>query len=75
MFEAVIGNSPDDPRSVALDDVKISEGACPPRGFCTFEIDQCSWYNSVGEGMSLSFCQVLFVSGSTLHIMDQYQNC
>ena len=50
IFESVIGVSPEQPRSIAVDDVKVSSGACPPRGFCDFETDLCGWYNSIGEG-------------------------
>ena len=30
---------------VAVDDVAIEDGACPPSGSCTFERDFCTWRN------------------------------
>ncbi|XP_061652622.1 MAM and LDL-receptor class A domain-containing protein 2 isoform X2 [Phyllopteryx taeniolatus] len=44
MFEAVAG---DWPRSdIAIDDMTIQNGACPPEGFCDFEMDLCGWVNN-----------------------------
>lgn len=50
IFEAIVGDSLDQARSIGVDDVKVSTGACPPEGFCDFELDTCEWYNSIGEG-------------------------
>ncbi|CAN7938493.1 unnamed protein product, partial [Ixodes hexagonus] len=30
---------------VAVDDIVIEDGACPPPGSCTFEVDLCNWRN------------------------------
>ncbi|XP_070701014.1 MAM and LDL-receptor class A domain-containing protein 1 [Pempheris klunzingeri] len=44
IFEAVVGDGPK--RDVAIDDLTILNGACPPPGFCDFEIDFCGWVNN-----------------------------
>ncbi|XP_074544676.1 MAM and LDL-receptor class A domain-containing protein 1 [Halichoeres trimaculatus] len=44
VFEAVVGNEP--LRDIALDDLTVLNGACPPPGFCDFEMDLCGWVNS-----------------------------
>uniref|UniRef100_A0A8C4IDF4 MAM domain-containing protein n=1 Tax=Dicentrarchus labrax TaxID=13489 RepID=A0A8C4IDF4_DICLA len=43
IFEAVVGDGPR--RDVAIDDLTILNGACPPPGFCDFEMDFCGWVN------------------------------
>ncbi|XP_025085553.1 MAM and LDL-receptor class A domain-containing protein 1-like [Pomacea canaliculata] len=49
MIEAVVGQS--DAGDIAIDDIKIQEGDCPPPGSCNFEVDTCSYYNIEGYGM------------------------
>ncbi|MED6241113.1 hypothetical protein ATANTOWER_028659 [Ataeniobius toweri] len=44
VFEAIAGNEP--MRDIAIDDLTILNGACPPSGFCDFEMDFCGWVNS-----------------------------
>ncbi|XP_041658947.1 MAM and LDL-receptor class A domain-containing protein 1 [Cheilinus undulatus] len=44
VFEAVVGDEPW--RDIALDDLTVLNGACPPPGFCDFEMDLCGWVNS-----------------------------
>ncbi|XP_034558606.1 MAM and LDL-receptor class A domain-containing protein 2 [Notolabrus celidotus] len=44
VFEAVVGEEP--LRDIALDDLTVLNGACPPQGFCDFEMDLCGWVNS-----------------------------
>ncbi|XP_057713068.1 MAM and LDL-receptor class A domain-containing protein 1 [Corythoichthys intestinalis] len=44
IFEAVAGNGPR--RDIAIDDMTIQNGACPPEGFCDFEMDFCGWVNN-----------------------------
>ncbi|XP_076003124.1 apical endosomal glycoprotein-like [Genypterus blacodes] len=44
VFEAVVGNGT--VRDVAIDDLTVLNGACPPPGFCDFEMDYCGWVNS-----------------------------
>nr|XP_054757008.1 MAM and LDL-receptor class A domain-containing protein 2-like [Lytechinus pictus] len=43
IIEGVLGSNP--VGSIAIDDVKISDGPCPRAGFCDFETDKCSWSN------------------------------
>ncbi|XP_022096408.1 MAM and LDL-receptor class A domain-containing protein 1-like [Acanthaster planci] len=33
---------------IALDDIDVLDGACPPDGYCDFEIDTCTWSNYRG---------------------------
>lgn len=49
MIEAIVGQS--DAGDIAIDDIKIQEGDCPPPGSCNFEVDTCSYYNIEGYGM------------------------
>ena len=42
VFEAVVGTD----YHVALDDVTILPGKCPPLGSCDFENGLCTWQNS-----------------------------
>ncbi|CAJ1072730.1 MAM and LDL-receptor class A domain-containing protein 2 [Xyrichtys novacula] len=44
VFEAVVGEKPG--RDIALDDLTVMNGACPPPGFCDFEMDLCGWVSS-----------------------------
>ncbi|XP_044077011.1 MAM and LDL-receptor class A domain-containing protein 1 isoform X2 [Siniperca chuatsi] len=44
IFEAVVGNGPW--RDIAVDDLTVLNGACPPPGFCDFEMDLCGWVNN-----------------------------
>ncbi|KAI3374795.1 hypothetical protein L3Q82_021349, partial [Scortum barcoo] len=44
IFEAVAGNGL--MRDIAIDDLTILNGACPPAGFCDFEMDFCGWVNN-----------------------------
>lgn len=44
IFEAVVGNGTR--RDITIDDLTILNGACPPPGFCDFEIDFCGWVNN-----------------------------
>ncbi|XP_028831425.1 MAM and LDL-receptor class A domain-containing protein 1-like [Denticeps clupeoides] len=43
VFEAVVGDGPG--RNIAIDDLLILNGPCPPEGFCDFEMDMCDWLN------------------------------
>ncbi|XP_076802493.1 MAM and LDL-receptor class A domain-containing protein 1-like [Clavelina lepadiformis] len=49
ILEAVTGNAADS-YSVAVDDVKINDGACDIKGHCDFESGLCGWFNSRNEG-------------------------
>nr|XP_033506790.1 MAM and LDL-receptor class A domain-containing protein 1 [Epinephelus lanceolatus] len=44
IFEAVVGDGPR--RDIAIDDLIVLNGACPPQGFCDFEMDLCGWVNN-----------------------------
>nr|XP_054757474.1 MAM and LDL-receptor class A domain-containing protein 1-like [Lytechinus pictus] len=45
---AVVGDVGNDPNSeLAIDDFKVEEQPCAPRGSCDFEKDYCSWMNDV----------------------------
>ncbi|KAM8850746.1 MAM and LDL-receptor class A domain-containing protein 1 isoform 2-T2 [Spinachia spinachia] len=44
VFEAVVGDGPR--RDIAIDDLTVLNGACPPPGFCDFEMDFCGWVNN-----------------------------
>ncbi|XP_038573588.1 MAM and LDL-receptor class A domain-containing protein 1 [Micropterus salmoides] len=44
IFEAVVGDGPR--RDIAIDDLIVLNDACPPPGFCDFEMDFCGWVNS-----------------------------
>ncbi|XP_034411292.1 MAM and LDL-receptor class A domain-containing protein 2 [Cyclopterus lumpus] len=44
IFEAVVGDGLR--RDIAIDDLTVLNGACPPTGFCDFEMDFCGWVNN-----------------------------
>ncbi|XP_041849179.1 MAM and LDL-receptor class A domain-containing protein 2 [Melanotaenia boesemani] len=44
IFEAMAGDGVK--RDIAIDDLTVMNGACPPTGFCDFEMDFCFWVNS-----------------------------
>ncbi|KAK2822608.1 hypothetical protein Q5P01_022673 [Channa striata] len=44
IFEAVAGDGPR--RDISIDDLTVLNGACPPQGFCDFEMDFCGWVNN-----------------------------
>lgn len=44
IFEAIAG--PESDGNIAIDDVIMVPGACPPLGSCTFENGMCTWQNS-----------------------------
>ncbi|KAM6919231.1 apical endosomal glycoprotein [Xenentodon cancila] len=44
IFEAVAGDGPN--RDISIDDLTVLNGACPPAGFCDFEMDFCGWDNN-----------------------------
>ncbi|XP_068593728.1 MAM and LDL-receptor class A domain-containing protein 1 isoform X2 [Cebidichthys violaceus] len=44
IFEAVVGDGLR--RDIAIDDLTVLNGACPPPGFCDFEMDFCGWVNN-----------------------------
>ncbi|KAJ8011341.1 hypothetical protein DPEC_G00057130 [Dallia pectoralis] len=44
IFEAVAGDGRDG--DIAIDDLTLLNGPCPPDGFCDFEMDYCGWQNS-----------------------------
>ncbi|GIY68139.1 hypothetical protein CDAR_255532, partial [Caerostris darwini] len=41
----ILGNKANASTAVAVDDVAIEDGACPPYGSCNFERDFCTWRN------------------------------
>lgn len=45
IFEAVAGLEAKG--DVAIDDLIVLNDACPPKGFCDFEMDLCGWANSL----------------------------
>ncbi|KAL5006374.1 hypothetical protein ScPMuIL_015180 [Solemya velum] len=60
IFEGEIGGSRSD---MAIDDITITQGACPLPGSCDFEADMCTWHNTrllddfdwmIGSGSSRS---------------------
>ncbi|KFM70445.1 MAM and LDL-receptor class A domain-containing protein, partial [Stegodyphus mimosarum] len=44
VFEAVMERGNDG--YIAMDDVVVKEGSCPPPGSCDFETDLCTWQNA-----------------------------
>ncbi|XP_033638977.1 MAM and LDL-receptor class A domain-containing protein 1-like [Asterias rubens] len=46
VYEAVVGTATSG--DIAIDDIDITDGSCPPTGFCDFEIDECTWTNYRG---------------------------
>ncbi|XP_028283475.1 MAM and LDL-receptor class A domain-containing protein 2 [Parambassis ranga] len=44
IFEAMAGDGLR--RDIAIDDLTVLNGACPPSGFCDFEMDLCGWVNN-----------------------------
>ncbi|KAK8758260.1 hypothetical protein V5799_004108, partial [Amblyomma americanum] len=44
VFEGTTSGDPG--TAVAVDDISLSEKACPSPGSCTFEEDMCNWFNS-----------------------------
>lgn len=58
-FEAVRGTGTNG--TVAIDDVQIRSGVCPPLGDCSFETDTCLWRNA----LKLDKVNLLRWSGST----------
>ncbi|KAL0966606.1 hypothetical protein UPYG_G00297350 [Umbra pygmaea] len=44
IFEAVAGVGTEG--DIAIDDLTLLNGVCPPEGFCDFEMDYCGWLNS-----------------------------
>ncbi|XP_014854147.1 PREDICTED: MAM and LDL-receptor class A domain-containing protein 2-like [Poecilia mexicana] len=44
VFEAIAGDEP--MRDIAIDDLTVLNGVCPPPGFCDFEMDFCGWVNN-----------------------------
>ncbi|XP_031666604.1 MAM and LDL-receptor class A domain-containing protein 2 [Oncorhynchus kisutch] len=44
IFEAVAGDGREG--DIAIDDLTLVNGPCPPQGFCDFEMDYCGWLNS-----------------------------
>lgn len=44
IFEAETGDGPR--RDIAIDDLIVQNGACPPPGFCDFEMDLCGWVSN-----------------------------
>ncbi|XP_077978864.1 MAM and LDL-receptor class A domain-containing protein 1-like [Glandiceps talaboti] len=49
VIDAIVGESLLEVGDVAIDDVEIVEGACPPPGFCDFEDGMCAWTNYDGD--------------------------
>lgn len=47
MFEGVRGSSY--MGDIALDDIDVADGPCPPPKACDFETDMCSWQNTAGD--------------------------
>ncbi|XP_061588557.1 MAM and LDL-receptor class A domain-containing protein 2 [Cololabis saira] len=48
IFEAVAGDG--SKRDISIDDLTVLNGACPPEGFCDFEMDYCGWVNNPPPG-------------------------
>ncbi|TNM98369.1 hypothetical protein fugu_014615 [Takifugu bimaculatus] len=44
IFEAIVGTG--ERRDIAIDDLTVLDGHCPPTGVCDFEMDFCGWVNS-----------------------------
>ncbi|KAM9718846.1 MAM and LDL-receptor class A domain-containing protein 1 [Menidia menidia] len=44
IFEAEVGDG--QRRDIAIDDLTVLNGECPPTGFCDFEMDFCGWVNT-----------------------------
>ncbi|XP_078483553.1 MAM and LDL-receptor class A domain-containing protein 1 isoform X3 [Ciona intestinalis] len=61
IMEAVIADV-SDPYSIAVDDVKLTQGACAPKGNCNFETGLCGWHNTYGEGDDFDW---IWSSGAT----------
>ncbi|KAI4891478.1 hypothetical protein NFI96_023830, partial [Prochilodus magdalenae] len=45
VFQAVVGDG-QDIKDIAIDDLSVLNGPCPPNGLCDFEMDTCGWVNS-----------------------------
>lgn len=37
---------------IALDDIDVADGPCPPLQACDFETDTCSWKNVLGDNFN-----------------------
>ena len=49
IFEGIAGTSYQ--ADIALDDVSVGDGACPPSKLCDFEVDRCEYTNAAGFNM------------------------
>ena len=43
VFEGIKGSTISG--DIAIDDIQITDGACPAPGYCGFETDYCTWTN------------------------------
>ncbi|XP_060582609.1 MAM and LDL-receptor class A domain-containing protein 1-like isoform X2 [Ruditapes philippinarum] len=59
IFEGTVGNGYQG--DIAIDDVQVLPGKCPPIGNCNFEIDTCGWTNTNADNFDW-----LRSAGSTL---------
>ncbi|KAL2097653.1 hypothetical protein ACEWY4_006860 [Coilia grayii] len=53
IFEAVVGDS--SAGDIAIDDLEVLNGPCPPEGFCDFEMDLCGWLNRPHDSTNLDW--------------------
>ncbi|XP_069014100.1 apical endosomal glycoprotein [Embiotoca jacksoni] len=53
IFEAAVGDGPR--RDIAIDDLIVLNGVCPPTGFCDFEMDFCGWVNNPPPGSGVDW--------------------
>ncbi|XP_058250824.1 MAM and LDL-receptor class A domain-containing protein 1 [Hemibagrus wyckioides] len=62
VFEAVAGEG--QVTDIAIDDLSVLNGPCPPHGLCDFEMDLCYWENSALSTHSVDWSWTSGVSAS-----------
>ncbi|XP_034159304.2 MAM and LDL-receptor class A domain-containing protein 1 isoform X1 [Pangasianodon hypophthalmus] len=62
VFEAVAGEG--QVMDIAIDDLSVLNGPCPPHGLCDFEMDLCYWVNSALSNHSVAWSWTSGVSAS-----------
>ena len=47
--------------AIAIDDIDLKPGACPPKGNCNFENGFCAWSNSKDGGKRENVCSLCII--------------